>query len=53
METIVRIHPHSFAFSFLLGLLSSLPAFGIDMILPSLSATAADLGAARRTRVWR
>jgi DHA1 family bicyclomycin/chloramphenicol resistance-like MFS transporter len=42
----VRIHPNSFAFTLLLGLLSSLPTFGIDMILPSLSATAADLGAA-------
>ncbi len=42
----MRIHPNSFAFTLLLGLLSSLPTFGIDMILPSLSATAADLGAA-------
>jgi MFS transporter, DHA1 family, multidrug resistance protein len=42
----VRIHPDSFAFTLLLGLLSSLPTFGIDMILPSLSATGADLGAA-------
>jgi MFS transporter, DHA1 family, multidrug resistance protein len=42
----VRIHPNSFAFTLLLGLLSSLPTFGIDMILPSLSATAVDLGAA-------
>ncbi|WP_454624229.1 multidrug effflux MFS transporter [Bradyrhizobium cenepequi] len=33
-------------FTLLLGLLSSLPTFGIDMILPSLSATGADLGAA-------
>jgi DHA1 family bicyclomycin/chloramphenicol resistance-like MFS transporter len=40
----VRIHPDSFAFTLLLGLLSSLPTFGIDMILPSLSATGADLG---------
>ena len=37
---------HSFVFTLLLGLLSSLPTFGIDMILPSLSATGADLGAA-------
>ncbi|GEP07184.1 Bcr/CflA family drug resistance efflux transporter [Methylobacterium oxalidis] len=29
----------------LLGLLAALPTFGIDMILPSLAATAADLGA--------
>ena len=42
----MRIHPDSFAFTLLLGLLSSLPTFGIDMILPSLSATGADLGAA-------
>ncbi len=42
----MRIHPDSFAFTLLLGLLSSLPTFGIDMILPSLSATGADLGVA-------
>lgn len=42
----MRILPDSFAFTLLLGLLSSLPTFGIDMILPSLSATGADLGAA-------
>jgi MFS transporter, DHA1 family, multidrug resistance protein len=42
---ILRIRPDSFAFTLLLGLLSSLPTFGIDMILPSLSATGADLGA--------
>jgi DHA1 family bicyclomycin/chloramphenicol resistance-like MFS transporter len=42
----VRIHPDSFVFTLLLGLLSSLPTFGIDMILPSLSATGADLGVA-------
>src|SRR3569833_3022836 len=41
---IMRIRPDSFAFSLLIGLLASLPTFGIDMILPSLSATAADLG---------
>jgi len=41
----VRINPNSFAFTLLLGLLASLPTFGIDMILPSLSAAAADLGA--------
>lgn len=40
----VRINPNSFAFTLLLGLLASLPTFGIDMILPSLSAAAADLG---------
>ncbi|MGY4319542.1 MFS transporter [Bradyrhizobium sp. JR3.5] len=44
-NTAVRIHPNSFAFTLLLGLLASLPTFGIDMILPGLSATAADLGA--------
>ncbi len=42
----MRIHPDSFVFTLLLGLLSSVPTFGIDMILPSLSATGADLGAA-------
>ena len=42
----MRIHPDSFVFTLLLGLLSSLPTFGIDMILPSLSATGADLGVA-------
>jgi DHA1 family bicyclomycin/chloramphenicol resistance-like MFS transporter len=42
---IVRIQPDSFAFTLLLGLLSSLPTFGIDMILPSLSAVGAALGA--------
>jgi MFS transporter, DHA1 family, multidrug resistance protein len=41
----VRIQPNSFAFTLLLGLLSSLPTFGIDMILPTLVATGADLGA--------
>jgi MFS transporter, DHA1 family, multidrug resistance protein len=40
----VRIQPDSFALTLLLGLLSSLPTFGIDMILPTLSATGADLG---------
>jgi len=35
----VRIQPNSFAFKLLLGLLSTLPTFGIDMILPTLSAT--------------
>ncbi|WP_244507478.1 MFS transporter [Methylobacterium phyllostachyos] len=38
-----RIRPDSRAFSVLLGLLAALPTFGIDMILPSLSATAAAL----------
>jgi DHA1 family bicyclomycin/chloramphenicol resistance-like MFS transporter len=42
----VRIDPDSSVFTLLLGLLSSLPTFGIDMILPSLSAAGADLGAA-------
>jgi MFS transporter, DHA1 family, multidrug resistance protein len=41
----VRIDPDTFAFTLLLGLLSALPTFGIDMILPTLSATGADLGA--------
>ncbi|MEA2772535.1 MAG: transporter, family, multidrug resistance protein [Acetobacteraceae bacterium] len=41
----MRIHPDSFAFTLLLGLLSALPTFGIDMILPTLSATGSALGA--------
>jgi DHA1 family bicyclomycin/chloramphenicol resistance-like MFS transporter len=41
----MRIDPDSFLLTLLLGLLSSLPTFGIDMILPSLSAMGADLGA--------
>jgi MFS transporter, DHA1 family, multidrug resistance protein len=41
----VRIRPDSLPFTLLLGLLSSLPTFGIDMILTTLSATGADLGA--------
>jgi MFS transporter, DHA1 family, multidrug resistance protein len=41
----VRIHADSFAFTLLLGLLSSLPTFGIDMILPTLPATATALRA--------
>jgi MFS transporter, DHA1 family, multidrug resistance protein len=40
----LRIQADSFAFTLLLGLLSSLPTFGIDMILPTLSATGADFG---------
>jgi DHA1 family bicyclomycin/chloramphenicol resistance-like MFS transporter len=40
----LRIHPNSFAFTLLLGLLSSLPTFGIDMILPTLTATGVALG---------
>jgi DHA1 family bicyclomycin/chloramphenicol resistance-like MFS transporter len=39
------IQPGSATFLALLGLLAALPTFGIDMILPSLAATAADLGA--------
>ena len=42
--SVVRIHPNSFAFTLLLGLLSSLPTFGIDVILPTLPATGAALG---------
>jgi DHA1 family bicyclomycin/chloramphenicol resistance-like MFS transporter len=41
---IVRIHPNSFAFTLLLGLLAAVPTFGIDMILPTLSATGSALG---------
>ena len=45
MVSPMRIAPNSLAFSWLLGLLSALPTFGIDMILPTLPATAAALGA--------
>src|SRR5437763_1270596 len=48
----VRIHPNSFAFTLLLGLLSSLPTFGIDMILPTLPATGAALGAPASQVGW-
>src|SRR5262249_19334416 len=42
---IMRFEPNSHAFTYLLGLLAALPTFGIDMILPTLSATGASLGA--------
>lgn len=41
----MRITPESFGFTLMLGLLATLPTFGIDMLLPSLSATGASLGA--------
>src|SRR5215472_10006422 len=41
----MHIKPNSPAFNWLLGLLSALPTFGIDMILPTLPATGAALGA--------
>lgn len=41
----MRIEPNSSSFNWLLGLLSALPTFGIDMILPTLPATGAALGA--------
>jgi DHA1 family bicyclomycin/chloramphenicol resistance-like MFS transporter len=41
----MRIAPNSVAFGWLLGLLAALPTFGIDMILPTLPATAAALDA--------
>jgi DHA1 family bicyclomycin/chloramphenicol resistance-like MFS transporter len=40
----VRIPPGSFAFTLMLGLLATLPTFGIDMLLPAMSATGAALG---------
>jgi MFS transporter, DHA1 family, multidrug resistance protein len=43
---VLRIPPHSLGFTLLLGFLVALPSFGIDMSLPSLTATAAALGAA-------
>jgi DHA1 family bicyclomycin/chloramphenicol resistance-like MFS transporter len=41
----MRPAPNSRAFIWLLGLLSSLPTFGIDIILPTLPMTGAALGA--------
>ena len=41
---LLNIDPRSLAFTVLLGLLATVPAFGIDMILPGLSATGAGLG---------
>ncbi|WP_419760418.1 multidrug effflux MFS transporter [Acidisoma sp.] len=40
----MQIDRCSFAFTLLLGLLAAVPACGIDMILPALSATGASLG---------
>lgn len=40
----LRIYRDSFAFTFLHGLMASLPTFGIDAPLPSLSATRDNLG---------
>ena len=37
------LRPNSFAFTVMLGLLAALPSFGIDMVLPTLSATGAAL----------
>lgn len=39
----MRIYSDSFVFTLLLGLMASLPTFGIDAPLPSLSATGDDL----------
>ena len=41
----MKIQPNAFAFKLVLGLLCSLPTFGIDMILPSLPETGAALRA--------
>jgi DHA1 family bicyclomycin/chloramphenicol resistance-like MFS transporter len=40
----LRSEPKSFSFNVLLGLLAAVPTFGIDMILPTLSATGSALG---------
>lgn len=40
-----RLRPESFGFTVLLGMLASLPTFGIDMILPTLPTTGAVLHA--------
>jgi MFS transporter, DHA1 family, multidrug resistance protein len=42
---ISRINRTSLAFTLLLGLLAAVPTFGIDVILPTLSATGVALGA--------
>jgi MFS transporter, DHA1 family, multidrug resistance protein len=41
----MRINPESFTFTVLLGLLSSVPTFGIDMVLPTLLPMGVDLRA--------
>jgi len=41
----MRFQPTSFSFTLLLGLLASVPSFGIDMSLPALAAMGAALGA--------
>ena len=41
----MRISPHSFAFTLLLGALAGLPALSIDMGLPALPLVAAEFGA--------
>ncbi|MDA9399586.1 MFS transporter [Bradyrhizobium sp. CCBAU 45389] len=41
----MRIEPHSFAFTVLLGALAAVPYSGIDINLPALAATGATLGA--------
>lgn len=41
----MRISPHSFGFTLLLGALAGLPALSIDMGLPSLPLVAAEFGA--------
>jgi MFS transporter, DHA1 family, multidrug resistance protein len=43
---IVHVDHNSFVFTALLGALAAVPTFGIDMILPTLSATGAELGVA-------
>ena len=40
----MALRPSSFGFTLLLGLLAALPSFGIDMVLPALTATGAALG---------
>ncbi|ACK52780.1 drug resistance transporter, Bcr/CflA subfamily [Methylocella silvestris BL2] len=41
----MRIKPSSATFTLLLGLLAAVPSFGLDMSLPALAATGADLDA--------
>jgi len=40
----MRIEPHTFSFTLLLGLLAAVPYFGIDINLPALGATGTTLG---------
>ena len=49
----MRIRPDSLTFGLLIGLLAPLPTFGIDIILPSLSAVGAVFSAPPPPSAWR